>query len=146
MGLDIFAKGLVDSEGREGSFCAISYWGYRLLMIAIARAAYGEYMGGLYAWAEYNPVCGAMYYKTPEDVEAWNLRCNDDLDVLLFHSDCDGKFTPKECKGIYNAIKNLRLENERLNAQDNERLNAYLEKFKAAFKHCAERRVNLYYG
>lgn len=138
MGLDVYVKGLAKDESREElPYISIGYIGYGVLMRAVARAYYGEYMGGLYVWDEYNPVCGASYYKTPEDVEAWNLHCDDNLDIWLFHADNRGKFTPKECKGIYRAIKDLCL--------DDDGLNAYLELFKTAFKHCAKRRVNLYY-
>ncbi len=130
MGLDVYAKGLVNSERPEASFITIGYIGYSFIMKELARIAYCAEMSDLYS--DYRHIW------TQADCDFWNARCNDDLDLLLFHSDCDGKFTPKECRRVYNAIKGFRL--------DNERLNAYLEKFKAAFKHCAERRVNLYYG
>ena len=130
MGLDIYAKGLVNQEDPEMPFCSIGYIGYSLIMKKLARIAYGDEMGDLYD--DYHHIW------TQADCDFWDARCNGDLDLLLFHSDCDGKFTPKECRRVYDAIKDFHL--------DHERLNAYLEKFKTAFKHCAERRVNLYYG
>lgn len=129
MGLDIYAKGLVNQENPDLPFIMIGYIGYSLIMKDLARMAYGDEMGDLYA--DYHHIW------TKEDCDFWDTRCNSDLDLLLFHPDNGGKFTPAECRRVYNAIKYFHLENERLNA--------YLEKFKKAFQHCAKRRVNLYY-
>lgn len=76
--------------------------------------------------------------------EKWKKFGNDDLDLFLFHSDCDGKFTPQECRRIYNAIKNLHMDMQGHNYHVMKPYNM-LEHWKNIFLHCAKRRVNLYY-
>lgn len=84
------------------------------------------------------------YEKLDEWYTAWGGQCNDDLDILIFHSDCGGKFTPQECRKIYNAMKNLTSDLEGHNYGVMKPYNMF-EHWKAIFKHCADRRVNLYY-
>lgn len=67
-----------------------------------------------------------------------------DLDLFLFHSDCDGKFTWMECRRVYNAIKDLRMDMQGHNYGVMKPYNM-LEHWKNIFLHCAKRRVNLYY-
>lgn len=69
---------------------------------------------------------------------------NPDLDVFLFHSDCDGKLTPKECRGIYNAIKDLEMSMPGHNYGDMVSYNM-LERWKSMFKFCASHRVNMWF-
>lgn len=42
---------------------------------------------------------------SPKEIEEWNSLCNNDLDILLWHSDCDGILTVSECKKIYKILK-----------------------------------------
>lgn len=81
MGLCAHAKGLTDETGFD-----CGYLTYGRFLISLARTAYGDKMGDLYEKFRH----GA----TQSDIDFWNAHCNYDLDILLFHSDCDGKFTP----------------------------------------------------
>ena len=81
---------------------------------------------------------------TEEQKNRWNEICNDDLDLLLFHSDCDGKFAPQECRRIYNAIKDLHMDMQGHNYTVMKQYNM-LEHWKNIFLHCAKRRVTLRY-
>lgn len=99
----------------------------------------------------YNPEIGQMFESvcngnrlSEQQENRWNEICNDDLDLLLFHSDCDGKFTPSECRRIYNAIKDLHMDMQGHNYGVMKPYNM-LEHWKNIFLHCAKRRVNLYY-
>lgn len=47
-----------------------------------------------------------------EEVALWDAHCNGDLDILIWHSDCGGKFSPQECRKIYNAMKNITTREE----------------------------------
>lgn len=76
---------------------------------------YGRFLRNL-AYA-YNDEIGEMFESmcngnrlAEQQENRWNKICNDDLDLLLFHSDCDGKFTPQECRRIYNAIKDFHMD------------------------------------
>ena len=41
---------------------------------------------------------------------AWNNGNDEDLDKLLFHSDCDGYLTYTECKKIYEKLQKMNVE------------------------------------
>lgn len=137
MGLYAHAKGL---DKKTCFDCGYITYGH--FMINLAETAYGEKMGEIYKRLQY----GAPWEQATEsDAEYWNAHCNDDLDILLFHCDCDGKFTPQECRKIYNAIKDLKMDMYGHNYGVMEPYNM-LEHWKNIFKHCATRRVNLYYS
>ena len=99
----------------------------------------------------YNQEIGEMFesllngneFSVEEEIR-WNEICDDGLDLLLFHSDCDGKFTWRECREIYNSIKDLHMDMIGHNYGVMEPYNM-LEHWKNIFSHCAKRRVNLYY-
>lgn len=142
MGICAYAKGLTDETGFD-----CGYLTYGHFMMQLAETAYGKEMGELYKKLQYG--CdreqGYNYRATQEDCDFWNARCNDDLDLLLFHSDCDGKFTPQECRRIYKALKPLQMDMIGHNYGVMKPYNM-LEHWKEIFKHCADRRVNLYYS
>lgn len=134
MGLDVRAKGLTAETG-----FSCGYMTYSNFIMELIRVAYGERCYDIYK--------NSLLYETTftdEEVEYWNERCNDDLDILIFHSDCSGKFTPKECGRIYNAMKDLRSDMQGHNYGVMKTYNMF-EHWKAIFKHCADRRVNLYF-
>ena len=91
-----------------------------------------------------------LYKKTfkdelqPEEIKEWNNLCNDDLDIFLWHSDCDGKLTPKECKKIYDAMKDLKVEMQGHNYIE---MNCYdmHQLWLNMLKHCYKHRVNMYF-
>ena len=132
MGLHVTAKGLTDES--EFNCGYITFGKFRI------KLAYA-----------YNEEFGKIYEKSyerelkPKEIERWNELCNDDLDIFLLHSDCDGKFTPQECRKIYNAIKDLHIDMQGHNYRVMKPYNM-LEHWKAIFKHCADRRVNLYFS
>lgn len=134
MGLCATAKGLTsETEFNCG------YLTYGTFLKKLAEVAYGKEMGRIYErfhdWT----------LLEKDDLSNWNKNCNDDLDLLLFHSDCDGKFSWKECRKIYNAIKDLHMDMQGHNYHVMKPYNM-LEHWKNIFLHCARRRVNLYYS
>lgn len=99
----------------------------------------------------FNKRLGELYKKhyigiklTEEETDEWNKLCNNDLDIFLFHSDCDGKFTPQECKKIYNVMKDLKVDMLGHNYGIMKQYNMH-EHWLHIFKHCYTRRVNLYF-
>lgn len=134
MGLYATAKGLNDETCYD-----CGYLTYGHFLMNLAEAAYCKQMGAIYKNNEF------LHGKWSEsDIEFWDKRCNDDIDILLFHSDCDGKFTPEECRRIYNAIKDLKMDMVGHNYGVMKNYNM-LEHWKNIFHHCATMRVNLYY-
>ena len=133
MGLYAYAKGL---SGEERYDCGYITFGVYRQKVA---EAFNKQLGELYK----------KYYRdiklTKEEIEKWNKLCNDDLDIFLFHSDCEGKFTPQECKKIYNVIKDLKIEMTGHNHGIMKQYNMH-EHWLYIFKHCYTRRVNLYFG
>lgn len=135
MGLDAHAKGLTDKTG-----FSCGYITYGCFILELIKVAYGE--------KSYEMFKNAMLRSRPftdAEIEYWNSHCNDDLDILIFHSDCDGKFTPQECRKIYNAMKDLKSEMIGHNYGVMKPYNMF-EHWKNIFKHCARNRVNLYYS
>lgn len=134
MGLTVRAKGLT----AESAFDC-GYITYGTFIMQLIKTAYGDRC--------YEIFQKSLYSQKPfsdEEEKWWNDHCNDDLDILIWHSDCDGKFTPQECRKIYNAIKGLKMDMQGHNYGVMKPYNM-LEHWKAIFKHCADRRVNLYY-
>lgn len=135
MGLTASAKGL---DGKACFDCG--YITYGNFILELIKVAYGEKCYQIFR----NAMCASKPFSNEEETY-WNSVCNDDLDLLIFHSDCDGKFTPQECRKIYNAMKDLKSDMMGHNYIAMEPYNMF-EHWKAIFKHCADRRVNLYYS
>lgn len=134
MGLTATAKGLTAETAFD-----CGYITYGIFIMELIKTVYGQRC--------YDAYRNSLFSRKPlsnEDVEHWNSVCNEDLDILLLHSDCDGQFSPQECRKIYNAIKNLKMDMQGHNYGVMKPYNM-LEHWKAIFKHCADRRVNLYY-
>lgn len=131
MGLNATAKGLTSETEFE---CGYFTFGNFRMQLAYA----------------YNQELGEIYEKiyqhnfTEQDIARWNEICNDDLDIFLWHSDCDGSFTWQECRKIYKAIKGISLDMPGHNYCVMKNYNM-LEHWKNIFNHCAKRRVKLYF-
>lgn len=127
MGLDISVKGL---ERKDTYHCG--YITFNLYRKNVASA--------------YNERLGELYKKTfkdelqPEEIKEWNNLCNDDLDIFLWHSDCDGKLTPEECKKIYNELKKLKIKD--LPYSDKWTMQ---ELWLKMFEYCYKHRVNMWF-
>lgn len=98
MGLDIQIKGLDRENTYHGSY--IRFADYRM---KVAKA-FNETIGEIYK----KPYLHYGYEFTEEEEKQWNEFLPDEnsaMNKFLWHSDCDGKFTSKECKEIYNELK-----------------------------------------
>ena len=131
MGLDVHAKGMPPYS--------ISYIRYGTFRAELVRKVYGDECYNIFMIPPF------IWNETPhEEIQTyigyWNSVCNEDLDLFLLHSDCDGKFTPQECKRILKALKPIELD---LPDRD---MSNMLDNWKAMFRHCAKRRVNMYFG
>lgn len=133
MGLDTKAKGLSDADGFH-----CGYISYGRFLEEVVKVAYGDEC--LRIWEKITNGNEA----SEEEAKTWNQVCRDGLDILLFHSDCDGKFTPTECRMIYAELAPLQSKLQGHNYGDMVTYNMF-EHWKKIFKHCADRRVNLYY-
>ena len=126
MGLDVCAKDMPRFK--------LSYSTYYRMRLLIIEQAYGE-------------KCVEIFKKekpSDEDFQYWKSMCNDDLDLFLLHSDCDGKFTPKECKRILKALEKIYIDMDGWSFDRNESINM-LEQWKLMFEHCVKRRVCMFY-
>ena len=134
MGLDAYTKERGENNFRILFQCGYIRYAYLLKKIVYA---YNKELGKIFSELVDSGECA-----TNEQVKKWNKLCDDDLDLLLLHSDCGGKFTPKECSEIYSAIKDIKID-----IGENEMWCLELfENIKEAFNHCRKKRVNLYYG
>ena len=128
MGLDATAKGI--------NPISMGYSRFNFYRGQVVKA-FNKEMGDIYhnqtlAILSDKPICET-------EIKRWDELSNDDLDTFFFHSDCGGKFTPMECKKIYEAIKDLDVD------EGYEYLKGYHEKWVNMFRHCYKRRVNLYF-
>ena len=125
MGLVIRAKGFDEDIYDSG------YSGFTHFRVAVAKA-YNKEFGKLYEdWVW----CSMTHNEFPkEDSDRINELANSDLNLLLLHSDCDGKLTPKECKRIYNVTKDLKCDYPQCNYTTNTGKNQ-LEVFNRALLH-----------
>ena len=128
MGLYLYAK------TRKG--LTISYIHFGHLRQAIVRAAYDVVMQNDYEDLYKYP------YRDFDAIETgyWNAHCNDDLDLLIWHSDCDGTLSSEECKRIYGVLKDMEL------LAEDERYKDTYEKLRNIIKHCAESGETLIFG
>lgn len=130
MGLDINIKGLERKDTYHGGY--MRFANYR---IKIAKS-FNEKLGQIYE----KPFLNMNYNFTKDEIEQLNNLSNNNLDIFLWHSDCDGKLTPKECKLIYYELKNIDI-------QDLEYSNEYTmhELWLNMLKYCCKNRVNMYF-
>lgn len=126
MGLDVVAKGMPNFR--------LAYSTYYMMRRLIIKEAYGDRCEEIFR----------KQYASEDDITYWNSVCNDDLDLFLLHSDIDGKFTAKECKRIYKALEPIHIDMEGWGFDREDRCNM-LDQWKRMFKHCMDRRVNMYY-
>ena len=131
MGLDLRANGYPKEE------LHIGYMGFGVIRQQIARS-YNEELGMLY-----DKTYTYLHYQYTEDEEKrWNEICNDDLDLLIWHSDYEGKLTYQECNKIFKVLNKLDFKYPKEWRQD------YKEKYyilKDMISWCGKNRITLYF-
>lgn len=133
MGLDINIKGLSREDTYHGGY--IRFANYRVKVAKAFNKAIGEIYEKTYK--DYD------YKFTEEDKKQWNEFLSDEnaaMNKFLWHSDCDGKITPKECKEIYKELKNLDVE-ETFYDEKTTMHELWLKMFEYCYKH----RVNMWF-
>lgn len=136
MGLTVRAIGLSDEDSFD-----CGYITFNQFRIKLAKA-YNPEFGDLYErWCHW-------YHseKFPSaDFNRMVQLCGSGIVHFLFHSDCGGKLTPKECRAIYDDIKDLHMDMEGHNYGNMKPYNM-LEHWKKMFWHCATKHVNMWFG
>ena len=127
MGLTIFIDGQIRFE--------VLYSRYSQFIQELVEKAYGP---------ECLKIFRAIYERPMTSAEAdfWNMRCNDDLDILIQHPDDRGDISPENCRKIYEA-----LEPYHLNALCRYR-NQYVnvcEQWKEMLLYCAQNNAKMEY-
>lgn len=136
MGLQATAKGLTsETEYNYG------YLTYSCFIQALINN-YDKQLGIIYE----RLVRPEMFSRTITDEELVRLisELPYGLRIWALHSDYDGKFTPMECKLIYDEIKDMKMDVMAHNYGVRKSYNM-LEHWKNIFLHCYKRRVNLYF-
>lgn len=133
MGLTVRIKGF------DGSYDC-GYITYGNFIMRLIKEAYGNVCLEMFQRSLYT---GKPF--TDLDEKEWAKHQNDDLDLWIWHSDCDGKFTPSECRRIYNAIKDMHIPDFYAHNYGDMKQYNMLERWKEMFRHCARRRVNMYF-
>jgi hypothetical protein len=127
MGLALTAKDYIET-------LHIGYGGFAFFRKEIAKA-YSEKHGKMYS----DMISNFGKTITPEFIEEWNKDGNENLDILLWHSDCGGKLTPQESRKIYNELIKLTPKFEDPFYEE------FFEDFKDLLQYCYKRRVMLYF-
>jgi len=135
MGLTVRAKGLSDENSFDCGY--ITFGQFRIGLAKAYNPEFGDLYERWYHWYHSEEFSSA-------DFNRMGRLCGSGIGHFLFLSDCDGKLTPQECRAIYNDIKDLHMEMEGHNYGIMKPYNM-LEHWKAMFKHCAKRRVNMYF-
>lgn len=133
MGLDINIKGLEREDTYHGGY--IRFANYR---IKVAKA-FNKTIGEIYE----KPYLNYKYKFLEDDLKQWNEILPNEkspMNKFLWHSDCDGKFTSKECKKIYNELK--KLDVEEIYYSDKYTMH---ELWLNMFKYCYKHRVNMWF-
>lgn len=134
MGLSVYAKGMEDTYD-------CGYLTFGNFRIQLAKT-YNEELGELYEkWIKES--------LSDEELKRINEIIPHGLAIFLTHSDCDGKLTPKECRLIYEDIKDLKMDmighNYGFNPKEPIPTYNMLERWKGMFQHCYKHRVNMYF-
>ena len=126
-------------KGYEGAYNC-GYATFNQFRYELAKAKFGEEFAGAYrSWQR-----GYLNFKEDLNEDLLSSHDDDPVSLLLFSSDCDGKFTPIECGAIYKSIKDLHMDMIGHNYDDMKQYNM-LERWKDMFLYCAKHRVNMYF-
>ena len=102
MGLDIYIKGYPREKAHHASYGLFNRYREDL------SAVLGERYQTLYRKHEYtNDEIQEIYDIENKAIDTLGIELVSGLTIFLWHSDCDGKLTPKQCKMCYDAIKDL---------------------------------------
>lgn len=132
MGLDLRA----DGYPKEGLH--IGYIGFGVIRRQIAKS-YNERLGEIYE----KPYKNWDFSYSQEEIEEYNSLCDDDLDILLNHSDCEGRMKYHECRKVIRALDRIEFKYPDDWRQD------WKEKYyilKDMIRYCAKNRKRLYFG
>lgn len=133
MGLCAHAKGLTDKT--EFNCGYVTFGRFRMELAKV----YNQELGEIYErWYVRKPI-------SLTEEKRLDNEFPDGLANFLYAPDCSAKFTPKECREIFNDIKDLQMDMIGHNYGVMEDYNM-LEHWKNIFKHCYKRRVNLYFS
>lgn len=131
MGLALTAKGYSKN-------LYIGYGGFLQMRITIAFA-YSAKHGNMYREACSHSGLASRIADEDAFCSAWNQDCDDGLDILLWHSDCDGKLLPRECGLLLQSLKKLNV------CFENENIQNFYSNFLEILDYCKKKRVNLYF-
>lgn len=129
----------INSKGFDEEIYDSGYDGFTKFRIELAKS-YNEEFGELYERWIYCCNTGEDF----EDSQRINELANEDLNLLLLHSDCDGKLNPKECKRIYSVTKDLKCDYSQHNYATDVGKNQ-LEVFNQALLYCWKHKVNMWF-
>jgi hypothetical protein len=142
MGLYISA-----GEAYEDKDVSIGYIGYSMLRKMVVKA-YDEHLGKLYdEW--FKLTISPRDWLTPyvdlrieRLTNELNEKLPQGLNIFVSHSDCDGTFSPQECREVYAVLKGLELKCE---DERDEMLNRKFKGIVELFRLCSEKEIELKY-
>lgn len=135
MGLDIRIKGMSYEDTYHNGY--ITFGLYRSEIAKAWNSEFGEL---------YDKSRSAFFQGyTDEEIHRMNELCHDDLDLFLWHSDCNGKLTWKECRAIYKVMKDLDVK---MYGHNYGTMNSYdmHQQWLNMFEYCWKHRVTMWFG
>lgn len=127
MGLTIFIDGQIRFE--------MLYSRYSQFIQELVEKAYGPECLKIFKSIYERPMTSA-------ESDFWNMRCNDDLDILIQHPDDRGDISPENCRKIYEALKPYHLN--ALCRHQNQYVNV-CERWKEMLLYCARNNAIMEY-
>ena len=112
----------------------IGYGGFSIFRSYIAKA-YSEKHGEMYS--KLIQLFGGI---EDDFEEKWNKDNDESLDLLLFHSDCDGVLRPKEARALYLALTKLTVDFD-----EDPFYTEFYKDFLTLLQHSYKRRVIIYF-
>lgn len=137
MGLDVSALVVIDGEEHFVDTPVDLYWGYGSYLefrVKILESIDAE-------WANKFRKLGKLRLCTDEDFEVLEDYGRKYPEVALFvnHCDCDGTFSPEECKTVYNALKDVKIPDDPEYRND-------LDKLLVLFKWASDNHYSILYS
>lgn len=99
MGLTIRIKGLSDKESYDCGY--LSFGVFRMKVANLISTEFGSI---------YEKTYRESRNVTDADWAYMEQNCPAEMGPFLFHPDCEGKLTSKECKAIYGWLKDKKLD------------------------------------
>lgn len=136
MGLDLVSKDR-KVEIFRGAYSAFSR--FRCMMVSLVLDKPFEKIWRAHAFSSLGIRLPGS--NNPESIETYLPNENDELGIFMYHSDCDGSWTPKECRIVSRMLKRVLDKTLKLKSDDGHigKWHDTTAKFIRGLRYCAKK-------